>query len=62
MRPHLGLVVALLRGGQSTALAPLRWLTVDYIDLFRAVPGIVLIYMIGFGIPIAGVPWIGDWS
>jgi polar amino acid transport system permease protein len=22
----------------------------------------VLIYMIGFGIPIAGVPWIGDWS
>jgi polar amino acid transport system permease protein len=22
----------------------------------------VLIYMVGFGIPIAGVPWIGDWS
>jgi polar amino acid transport system permease protein len=22
----------------------------------------VLIYMIGFGIPIAGIPWIGSWS
>jgi len=57
-----GLVLALLRASRSRALAPVRWLTVGYIDLFRAVPGLVLIYMIGFGIPIAGVPWIGDWS
>ena len=57
-----GLVLALFRGTRSRATAPLRWLTVAYIDLFRAVPGIVLIYMIGFGIPIAGVPWVGDWS
>jgi hypothetical protein len=27
-----------------------------HIDLFRAIPGIVLIYMVGFGIPISGVP------
>ena len=58
----LGLVLALLRASRSRALAPVRWLTVGYIDLFRAVLGLVLIYMIGFGIPIAGVPWIGDWS
>jgi polar amino acid transport system permease protein len=51
-----GLVLALLRASRSRVLAPVRWLTVGYIDLFRAVPGIVLIYMIGFGIPIAGVP------
>ncbi|MGH9259898.1 MAG: ABC transporter permease subunit, partial [Acidimicrobiales bacterium] len=55
-------MLALLRASRSRALAPVRWLTVGYIDLFRAVPGLVLIYMIGFGIPIAGVPWIGDWS
>jgi len=57
-----GLALALLRSGRSRALRPVRWLTVGYIDLFRAIPGLVLIYMIGFGIPIAGVPWIGDWS
>jgi len=57
-----GMVLALFRGARSRAAAPLRWLSVVYIDLFRAIPGIVLIYMIGFGIPIAGVPWIGDWS
>jgi polar amino acid transport system permease protein len=57
-----GLVLALLRSGRSRALSPVRWLTIGYVDLFRAVPGIVLIYMIGFGIPIAGIPWIGSWS
>ena len=57
-----GLVLALLRGSRGRASAPLRWLTIGYIDLFRAIPGIVLIYMIGFGIPIAGVPWLSDWS
>jgi polar amino acid transport system permease protein len=57
-----GLVLALVRLSRSRALATLRWLTIGYIDLFRAIPGLLLIYMIGFGIPIAGVPWIGDWS
>ena len=57
-----GLVLALFRGSRTRAMLPLRWLTIGYIDLFRAIPGLVLIYMIGFGIPIAGVPWIGDWS
>jgi polar amino acid transport system permease protein len=57
-----GMVLALLRSARSRALLPLRWLTVGYIDLFRAIPGLVLIYMIGFGIPIAGIPWIGSWS
>jgi polar amino acid transport system permease protein len=57
-----GLVLALVRLSRSRALAPLRWLTIGYIDLFRAIPGLLLIYMIGFGIPIAGVPWVGNWS
>jgi len=57
-----GMVLALLRLTRSTALFPLRWLTIGYIDLFRAIPGLVMIYMVGFGIPIAGIPWVGDWS
>ena len=57
-----GMVLALLRLGRSRATLPLRWLSITYIDLFRAIPGIVLVYMVGFGIPIAGVPVIGNWS
>jgi polar amino acid transport system permease protein len=57
-----GMVLALMRLSRSRALAPLRWLTIAYIDLFRAIPGLLLIYMIGFGIPIAGVPWLSTWS
>jgi polar amino acid transport system permease protein len=57
-----GLVLALLRLGRGPLAAPLRWLTIAYIDLFRAIPGLVLIYMIGFGIPISGVPFFSDWS
>jgi polar amino acid transport system permease protein len=57
-----GLLLALLRSSTSSALAPVRWLTVGYIDLFRAIPGLLLIYMVGFGIPIAQVPWLSHWS
>jgi polar amino acid transport system permease protein len=57
-----GMVLALMRLGRGRWAAPLRWLSIGYIDLFRAIPGLVLIYMVGFGIPIAGVPVIGDWS
>jgi polar amino acid transport system permease protein len=57
-----GMVLALLRVGRGRAFAPLRWLAVVYIDLFRAIPGIVLVYMVGFGISIAQVPWLSGWS
>jgi polar amino acid transport system permease protein len=57
-----GLVLALLRSTQGRAAAPARWLAVGYVDLFRALPGLVVIYMVGFGMPIAGVPWVSDWS
>jgi polar amino acid transport system permease protein len=57
-----GLVLALLRSSRSRAVAPVRWLAIGYIDLFRALPALIVIYMVGFGLPIAGVPWISDWS
>jgi len=53
-----GMVLALMRLSRSRVLAPLRWLTIGYIDLFRAIPGLLLIYMIGFGIPINMVMFV----
>jgi polar amino acid transport system permease protein len=57
-----GLALALLRSSRSRAAAPFRWLAIGYIDLFRALPALIVIYMVGFGIPIARVPWLSDWS
>jgi polar amino acid transport system permease protein len=57
-----GMVLALMRLSRSRVLAPVRWLTIAYIDLFRAIPGLLVVYTIGFGIPIAGVPWLSTWS
>jgi polar amino acid transport system permease protein len=47
----LGLVVALLRTVTAPALFPLRVLAVVYTDVFRGVPTILIIYLIGFGTP-----------
>jgi polar amino acid transport system permease protein len=55
----LGLVIAVLRGLPGPVFFPIRLLATAYVDLFRAVPGILIIYLLGFGIPglgIAGVP------
>jgi polar amino acid transport system permease protein len=55
----LGLVVALLRTVEAPALFPLRILSVAYTDVFRGIPTILLVYMIGFGVPalrLSGLP------
>ncbi len=57
-----GLVLALARNTSARALRPVRWAAIAYIDLFRGIPALIVVYMVGFGIPIAGVPWVGDWS
>jgi polar amino acid transport system permease protein len=54
-----GLVIAIFRGLPGPVSFPVRLLATVYVDLFRAVPGILIIYLLGFGIPglgIAGVP------
>ena len=54
-----GLVVAVLRSIPGPAFFPIRLLATIYVDVFRAVPGVLVIYMLGFGIPglqIAGIP------
>jgi polar amino acid transport system permease protein len=46
-----GLVLALLRQLPGKKLAPIRFLTIAYIDIFRAVPILILILMISGGVP-----------
>jgi polar amino acid transport system permease protein len=53
------LAVAILRGLPGPVLFPFRLLAVLYTDLFRGVPTILVIYILGFGAPalqLSGVP------
>jgi len=52
----LALGIALCRHVRSPALYPLRLFGALYTDLFRGVPTILLVYLIGFGIPGLGLP------
>ena len=52
----LGLAIALCRDAQSPALFPLRIFGVVYTDIFRGVPVVLTVYLIGFGIPGLGLP------
>lgn len=52
----LGLVVALARDARAPALYPVRLFGMLYTDIFRGVPVILVIYLIGFGIPGLGLP------
>jgi len=47
----LGLVVALVRTSDAPTLFPLRLLAAAYCDVFRGIPVIMLVYLVGFGIP-----------
>jgi polar amino acid transport system permease protein len=47
----LGLAIALVRTSRAPALFPLRLLLSIYTDVMRGVPAILLVYLIGFGIP-----------
>ncbi len=47
----LGLALALARTSTAPALAPLRILATVYVDLFRGVPTLLVILLVGFGVP-----------
>jgi polar amino acid transport system permease protein len=56
----LGLVVAVMRMLPGPAGRPLRALAIAYVDVFRAIPGIIVLYLVGFGLSLAKVPVIKD--
>lgn len=51
-----GLVIALCRDARGPALFPLRLFAILYNDIFRGVPVILVVYLVGFGIPGLGLP------
>ncbi|MDQ2964701.1 MAG: hypothetical protein M3R57_02505, partial [Chloroflexota bacterium] len=53
-----GLVVAVARGLPGPVFFPVRLLATVFADLFRALPGILIIYLFGFGIPGLGIPGV----
>ncbi|HKE50563.1 MAG TPA: amino acid ABC transporter permease [Actinomycetes bacterium] len=55
----VGLAVAITRTLRGPIFVPLRALAAGYTDLFRGIPLIILLYLIGFGVPglrLQGVP------
>ncbi|TDE52860.1 amino acid ABC transporter permease [Nonomuraea mesophila] len=55
----VGLLVALARGVRTPAFFPIRVLATLYTDIFRGVPTILVIYLVGFGLPalrLQGIP------
>ncbi|MEY3020194.1 MAG: hypothetical protein RLZZ272_1178 [Actinomycetota bacterium] len=51
----LGLVLALMR---LSSIGPYRWIATTYIEIFRGLPALLTIFLVGFGIPIAfGTRW-----
>jgi polar amino acid transport system permease protein len=54
----LGLVVAVCRSLPGPVFFPVRLVTTVYVDVFRALPGVLVIYILGFGIPGLGIPGI----
>ncbi len=56
----LALVVALIRQSTGPALFPIRILTTGYVDFFRGVPLILVIFALGFGLPALNLPFVSN--
>lgn len=57
-----GLVVAIARLVPGDAGRPIRMMSTIYTDMFRGLPAIINIYLIGFGLSLTGLPWVKDFS
>jgi polar amino acid transport system permease protein len=54
----LGLLIAILRSLPGPVAFPLRLFATAYTDLFRAIPGVLVIALLGFGIPTLDLPGV----
>ena len=50
-------MLAILRGLPGPVFFPIRLMATIYVDVFRAIPGLLVIFLLGFGIP-----GLGSWS
>jgi polar amino acid transport system permease protein len=54
----LALVIALVRQSTGPVMFPLRVLALVYVDFFRGVPLLLVVYAIGFGVPALRLPFV----
>lgn len=54
-----GLLLAIMRTLKSPVFFPLRMLAKGYVDLFRGMPLIIVLYLVGFGIPGLRLEFLG---
>lgn len=52
------LLLAVARSSTAPVLFPVRLMATVYVDVFRALPGVLVIYILGFGIPGLNLPGI----
>ena len=52
------LFLAVLRSLPGPVFFPIRLLSIVYADVFRGIPTLLLIYMLGFGAPALGIAWL----
>jgi len=51
----VALLVAVIRSSRSPLLTPLRLAATAYVDLIRGIPTIILLFLLGFGMPALGL-------
>ena len=56
----IALGLALLRTTKSPALTPFRFLATAYVDIFRGAPLILIILLVGFGVPALGLSGVSS--
>ena len=54
----LALLLAVLRSLPGPVFFPIRALAIVYVDLFRGIPTILLVLLLGFGAPSLGLSWL----
>jgi len=51
----IGTLLAVMRSLRGAVFFPLRALATIYVDLFRGIPVLIVLYLVGFGIPTLGI-------
>jgi polar amino acid transport system permease protein len=54
----LALLLAIMRSLPGPVFFPLRAMAIVYTDVFRGIPTILVVYVLGFGIPSLGLPGV----
>ncbi len=57
-----GLVLTIARLAPGRTGRPVRWMATFYIDLFRGIPGLVNMTLIGFGLPLSRLPIVSKFD